>query len=63
MRSPCAKPECIKKSKLKCSQTCEELAEYQEWLMKHEDRTASPDFSSDTVFPVDPCVGNKYNIY
>lgn len=40
--SPCARPECIKKNKLKCCETCPELMEYQRFLLLTEDRYSPP---------------------
>ena len=40
-KSPCAKPECIGKNKLLCADQCQELAAYQEYLLKTHDPSAA----------------------
>lgn len=47
--SPCAKPECIGKNKIKCCETCSELDAYQQHLMAIEDPYSPPgiDYTDD----------------
>ena len=40
--SPCAKPECRRKNKLECSESCLQLARYQQYLIQTEDRFSPP---------------------
>ena len=47
-RSPCLKPECIKKDKTICSKDCKKLAAYQTYLQQAHDPYTSPAIDAPT---------------
>jgi len=53
-RSPCTKPECINKDKIKCSKDCKELAKFQQYLDLIHDRYSPPAIDPTDSYPNAP---------
>lgn len=53
-RSPCTKPECIHKDKIKCSKDCKELAEFQKYLDRTHDQYSPPAIDPTERYPSSP---------